>query len=178
MSGADGMVLAEWAFFANPVGCRSAGSGAAQAGREAAAEPGASPFGVGMLQVIEDGQGVLPGVAGGVGLADRLAGVTEVQEDRGRVVPGPQPFTDPQGGPEASDGLGGPAQAVVRVAHGVPGPGLVDRVAVLAAEAERLRAAAQGFLVVAHLCGEPADRVESPGRAGVIALGLEQGEGL
>src|SRR5216683_1243877 len=114
MSGADGMVLAEWAFFANPVGCRSAGSGAAQAGREAAAEPGASPFGVGMLQVIEDGQGV-------------------------------------------------PAQAVVRVAHGVPGPGLVDRVAVLAAEAERLRAAAQGFLVVAHLCGEPADRVESPG---------------
>src|SRR6202049_4332173 len=72
MSGADGMVFAGWAGFANPVGCRSGGGGAAQAGREAAAEPGASPLGVGMLQVIEDGQGVLPGVAGGGGLADRL----------------------------------------------------------------------------------------------------------
>src|SRR5258708_2154287 len=129
MSGADGMVFAEWAVFANPVGCRSGGSGAAQTCREAAAEPGASPLGVGMLQVIEDGQGVPPGVAGGGGLADRLAGIAEVEEYGGRVVAGPQSFADPQGGAEACDGLGVPAQAVVRVAHGVPGPGLVDRVA-------------------------------------------------
>jgi hypothetical protein len=46
-------------------------------------EPGADVGGAGVVQVVEDGEGLLPGVAGGGGLAGGMAGIAEVAERRG-----------------------------------------------------------------------------------------------
>ena len=40
----------------------------------------ADGVGVGVVEVVEDGQGVLPGVAGGLGVAGGVVGVAEVDE--------------------------------------------------------------------------------------------------
>jgi hypothetical protein len=42
--------------------------------------------GVGVVDVVEDGQGLLPGLAGGVVVAGAVVGVAEVAEDGGFAV--------------------------------------------------------------------------------------------
>jgi hypothetical protein len=43
-------------------------------------------FGVGVVEVVEDGQRLLPGVAGGLRVSGGVVGVAEVGQDGGLVV--------------------------------------------------------------------------------------------
>jgi hypothetical protein len=48
-------------------------------------EFGTDEFGVGVVEVVEDGQGLLPGVAGGVGVAGDVMGLWYDQENTARI---------------------------------------------------------------------------------------------
>src|SRR5262249_50636735 len=76
-----------------PTGPRSGGNGRLPARRLVGmgggvdgGEFGADLVGVGVLEFVEDGQGLLPGTAGGVGISGIVVGVAEVGEGGGFVV--------------------------------------------------------------------------------------------
>ncbi len=74
--------------------------------------------------MVEDGQGLLPGVAGRRMVADRLVGVAEVGEDGCFDVPVAEVPGQVEGVLVAGDGLDVVAQVVVGVAEAVPGGAL------------------------------------------------------
>src|SRR4051812_38228016 len=61
------------------------------------AEPGAGVRGVGMVEFVEDGGGLLPAAAGGVGLVGCMVGVAEPDEGGGFLVAVAEVAQQPQG---------------------------------------------------------------------------------
>jgi hypothetical protein len=90
----------------------------------AGAEAGADLAGIGMLQVVKDGQGLLPGAAGGQLVSSCLAGVAEVGEDLGPAAAVAGVAVDVECLLVAGNGLGVIAQLVVGIAEAVQGGGL------------------------------------------------------
>ena len=86
-------------------------------------------FGVGMVEVVEDGQGLLPGLAGGPGVAAGVVGVAEVGEGVSFVVAVAEVPDQSEGVLVAGDGLGVVPEVVVGVAEAVPRRGLSAAVA-------------------------------------------------
>src|SRR2546421_4903531 len=86
-----------------------------------AGEFGADLGGVGVVHFVEDGQGLLPGVAGGLRVAGGVVGVAEVGEGVGLVVAVAGVPDQSEGVLVAGDGLGVLAEVVVGVAQAVPG---------------------------------------------------------
>src|SRR5947199_6597477 len=86
-------------------------------------EFGADGVGVGVLEVGEDGQGLLVGVAGGLGVAGGALGVAEVDEAGRFPVAFATVVVFVDGLLVAVDGLGVVAEVVVGVAEAVPGGG-------------------------------------------------------
>ena len=82
-----------------------------------------------VLNVVEDGQGFGPGVAGGSHVAGGVAGVAEVVEDDGGAVAFFGLGQQAQGLLVAAGGLGMLAELVVDVADAVPGAGFIEPVA-------------------------------------------------
>src|SRR5215813_3935414 len=83
-------------------------------------EFGADLLGVGVVELVEDGQGLLPGVAGGLGVAGGVVGVAEVGEEFGFVVAVAEAPDQVKGVLVADEGLGVVAKVVVGVAEAVP----------------------------------------------------------
>src|SRR6266545_1099566 len=131
--------------------------------RPEALELGADRGGVGVVKVGEDGEGLLPGIAGGGGVAGGVMGVTEVGEHVGFVVAVAEVPKQHEGVLVAGDGFGVVAEVVVGVAQAVPGVGLPDAVVQLLQQSEGLLAGDEGLLVVAELGVVPADVVERLG---------------
>lgn len=94
-------------------------------------ELGANRVGVGMVKVVEDGQGPLPSVAGGVGVAGGVVSVAEVGEGIGLVVAVAMVPVQGQGVLIAGDGFGVVAEVMVGETEAVPGVGLPETVAEL-----------------------------------------------
>jgi len=76
-------------------------------------------LGVGVVEVVENVDGLLPDLAGGVGVASGVVGVAEVDERAGDV----EGIAEVPGVLVARDGLGVVAEVVVGVAEAVPGGG-------------------------------------------------------
>jgi len=70
-----------------------------------------------VVEVVEDGQGLLPGVAGGVEFAGGVVDVAEVVEGVGLAVAGAEVPVQGEGVPVADDGLGVLAEVVMGVAE-------------------------------------------------------------
>jgi hypothetical protein len=68
-------------------------------------EFGTDLVGVGVVEVVEDGQGLLPGLVVGVGVAAGVVGVAEVDEGGGFVVPVAEVAEQADGVLVAGDGL-------------------------------------------------------------------------
>src|SRR5215218_2941234 len=86
-------------------------------------EFGTDGLGVGVVDFVENGQSVLPGVLAGRGIADGVVGVADVGEDGCFAVAFADVPEQVNGVLEAGDGLGVVAQMVVSVADAVPGVG-------------------------------------------------------
>src|SRR5215831_20317233 len=143
-----------------------------------AGELGADLAGAGVLQVVKDGQRLLPGLPGLGQLAGSLAGVAEVGERFGfkEAVAGfPK---QAERALVAGGGFGKVPQVVLGVSDAVPGISLGPAVADFRAQGERLAAEHAGLLVVAEAAVGPADVVERYGLARLVADGLEQAQGL
>jgi hypothetical protein len=92
-------------------------------------EPGAQLGAGRMLQVIEGGQALLPGTAGGFVVVGAVVGVAEVGQESGQVVRVAGVCEKVDGLLVAGDGLCVVAEVVVGVAEAVPGGGLAPAVA-------------------------------------------------
>src|SRR5215470_870242 len=121
-----------------------------------AGELGADLAGVGVLDVLEDGQRLLPGLPGLGQLAGDVAGVAEVGEGiRFEVAVAGFPG-NAEGALVAGGGFGEVAQMVLGVPHAVPGMSLGPAVADFRAQGECLAAERAGLLVVAEPAVAPA----------------------
>src|SRR6202042_1890955 len=128
-----------------------------------AGELGAYLVGIGMLQVLKDGQCLLPGLPGLGRLAGRVAGVAAGGEGVCYIeaVAGfPQ---QAERALVAGGGFGEVAQMVLGVSHAVPGFSLEPAVAGFRAEGDCLAAEHAGLLVVAEVAVAPADGGERYG---------------
>src|SRR5262249_14538994 len=94
-----------------------------------AGELDAELLGVGVVEVVEDGEGQLPGVAGSVVVACGVVGVADVGEGAGFFVPVAEVTVQGEGVVVAGDGVGVVAELVVGIAEAVPGSGLAVTVA-------------------------------------------------
>jgi hypothetical protein len=139
------------------------------------AEFRADMLGVGVVEVDQDGQCKLPGVAGGVEVAGDVVGLAEVGEKGGLVVAVVLPG-QVDGVLVAGDGLVVLAEVVVGVADAVPGNGLPVAVAEFLVQGEGLLAGGEGLPVIAELSVEPAAVVEGSGLPRPVTGGLEQVE--
>ena len=134
--------------------------------------------GVGVFEVGEDGQGLLPRMAGGGGVAGGVVGVAEAAEDFGFVVAVAEVSEHLDGVLVGSDGLDMLAEVLACVADAVPGGRLLAKVAEFVVQGKGLLAFGEGLAVLAKLCVEPADGVEGGGLAGAVIGRSEQFEGL
>jgi hypothetical protein len=99
----------------------------------------ADPAGVGVVKLIEDVQGLLPGVACGVGMTRGVMSVADVDE-RGRFGPAvPEVAEHGERLFVAAGGAGVLAELVVGVAEAVPGVRLAGPVAKLLLQGEGWR---------------------------------------
>jgi hypothetical protein len=119
--------------------------------------------GVGVAEVIKDGQGVLPGVTGGVVVTSGELGIAQAGEGGGLVEPGTAMAVQLQGVLVAEDGLGVLAEVVMDVAETVPGDGLPDVVTQLLELGEGLPAVGESHAVFAEQRVAPAHVVERNG---------------
>lgn len=106
-------------------------------------------FGGGWIELAEDGSGLPPGVARGVGVADAAVHLAELGEGPGFAVAVAKPPEEVDGGPVAGDGLGGDglgvvAEVLVGVAEAVPRVGLIGAVVELLVQGQCLPAERQG----------------------------------
>jgi EmrB/QacA subfamily drug resistance transporter len=112
-----------------------------------------------MAQVVEDGEGLLPGLPGLRQVAGGVTGVAEVGENlRFKLAVAEFPG-DAKGTLVTGGGLGKVAQMVLGVAQAVPASSLKAAVPVCSAHGERLLAERPGLLVVAEQAVAPADVV-------------------
>src|SRR6267378_3451028 len=111
--------------------------------------PGAPARVRGKAEVVKDVQGLLPGIAGRVGIAGGLAGVAEVVEGGLLMI----------------------AEKVVGVADAVQRAGLSPTVAELSPHGERLLTMGERLLGVSEQRLTPADVVERPGLSKGVARG-------
>ena len=131
-----------------------------------------------MLQVVEDGQRLLPGLPGLGQFAGGVAGVAEVGEDRLLPVAAVADFRAMrERALVAGGGFGEVAQLVLGVPEAVPGVGLPRRSPSFAVQGECLLAERAGLLVVAEEGVAPAD-VLSALASPPCGRGLVQAEGL
>ena len=133
--------------------------------------------GVGVAQVVEDGQGLLPGLAGGVVLPGGVLGVAEVGESAGLADPVAEFGQQFNGVTVAADRLCVLAEVMVSVTEAVPGGRLAVAVAEFTVQGESLTTALQGQLVVTEQSVMPAGGVKGQGHAAALADGLEQDQG-
>ena len=123
-------------------------------------ELGADLVGVGMLQVVKDGERLLPGLPGLRQLARGVAGVAEVGEGV-RFIEAVAGFpVQAERALVAGGGFGEVAQMVLGVSQAVPDISLEPAVADFRAQGECLAAERAGLLVVAEEAVAPADVVE------------------
>ena len=116
-----------------------------------------------MVEVVEDGQGLLPGVAGGLVVAGGVVGVAEVGQDGGFGVEVAEATKQGDGVLEALGCLVEITALVVDVAEAVPGAGLAVLVAQFLEQVEGVLAVVECVAVVAELGVAPADVVERGG---------------
>src|SRR5215467_16303097 len=114
-----------------------------------AGELGADLAGVGVLQVVKDGQRLLPGLPGLGQLAGGVAGVAEVGEGVRFVVAVAGVPEDAERALVAGGGFGEVAQVVLGVSQAVPGISLCPAVACFCTQGDCLPAERAGLLVVA-----------------------------
>jgi hypothetical protein len=139
---------------------------------------GADLIGFGAVKLIEDGQGLLVGVTGGLRIAGRVPGVAEVREGVGFEVAVTGNPVQVDGLLVADDRLGVVAKVMVGVAEAVPGVGLPVAVVELLEQAEGLFTGGERRLVVAELDMHPANRVQGVGLPALVAGGPVQVQGL
>lgn len=111
----------------------------------------ADPVGVGVVELVVDGQRKLPGRAGGGEITSGVMGVAEVGEGFGFAVPVAEIPVQLATVLIAVDGLAVVAEVMVCVAEAVPGCSLTSRVADFPVQGERLLAVGEGLPVVAEL---------------------------
>ena len=110
-----------------------------------------------MLDVVEDGQGLPPCVAGRLAVTCGVVGVAEVAEHLGFAEAVAEFAGEVECVPVAGDGLVVLAKAVVGVAEGVPGGGLTVVVVKFVEHCEGVLAVADGLAVVSLVAAVPAD---------------------
>jgi hypothetical protein len=96
-----------------------------------AGEPGAELPGVWVVELVEDGQGVLPGFAGGLGVTGSVPGVTELDEGVGLGGWVSCRLVEVEGPPGVPERAGIPVLALERHRERVVDPGLPGLVAEL-----------------------------------------------
>jgi hypothetical protein len=141
-------------------------------------ELGPDRLGVGVVELVEDGHGVLPAVAGRVGVTGGVTSVAKAGEREGFFVAVADLAVQVDCVSVAGEGLGVVAEVVMGVAEAVPGVGLTMTVAELPVQGEGLPAEAEGPPMIAELRVVPADRVECLGLPGPVAGRPVQLEGL
>src|SRR5262249_19641594 len=92
-------------------------------------EFGAELVGVGVVEVVKNGEGLVPSFACGVVVAGGVVGVAEVGEDVGFCVAVAKVAVQGEGVAVVGEGVGVVAEVVVGVADAVPGLGLPVAVA-------------------------------------------------
>src|SRR5215469_3098855 len=137
-----------------------------------AGELGADLVGVGVLQVFEDGEGLLPGLPGLGRLAGGVAGVAEVGEGLCFVEAVAGSPVQTEGTLVAGGGFVEVAQMVLGVSQAVPDISLGPAVADFGAQGECLAAEHPSLLVVTEKPVAPADGIERFGRSRLVADGL------
>src|SRR4051794_40715374 len=110
-----------------------------------------------MVQLVEDGQGLPPGVVCGVGSARGVVGVAEMVVHRGFAVAAAEVAEQDEGVVVAGDRPGVMARVVVGVARAVPGVGLPGLVTEVLVQGESLLAMTERLPVVVELTVVPAD---------------------
>lgn len=139
------------------------------------ADLGAYLPGAGMAAVVKDGQGLLPGVAGGGRAVRNEVGVAEMNEGGGLEPDLFDALADAESLPVAGDRLTVAAEVMVRVADAVErGSHYAPQVGVIgmAEELEGVLAGGQAVLVASEHDMVPADAVECVGLPGVVAGSL------
>ena len=137
-----------------------------------AGELGADLAGVRVLQTLEDGQRLLPGLPGLGQLAGGVAGVAEVGQDV-RFIEKVAGFPEKaERALVAGGGFGEVAQMVLGVPQAVPDMPLEHPVAGFRAQGECLPAERTGLLIVAEEAMTPADVVERFGLVRLVVDGL------
>src|SRR5215470_15760424 len=144
------------------------GVAADTAGGGEGGEFGAELVGVGVVEVVEDGEGLVPGVVGGVVVAGGAVGVADADEGGGFVVAVAEVAAQGECVVVAGEGLGVVAEVVVGVAEAVPGVGLPVAVAEFLVQGEGVLAGGEGLVVVAEQGVGPAELVEGEGLPGVV----------
>ena len=113
-------------------------------------QPGTDGFGVGVGELVEDSQGLLVGVAGGLEVACGALGVALAGEGVGFVVTSAKFSEQLDRLPVAVEGLGVMAKVTVGEAEAVPSGRLPLAITRLLEQGQSLLAAVQGLLVVAE----------------------------
>jgi hypothetical protein len=133
--------------------------------------------GVWVVELVEDGQGVLPGFAGGVGITRGVLGVTELDEGVRLVLEVAKFPVEHEGPLVAGDCFGMVAEVVQSIAHDHAGGGFTVAVAEFAVRFDGLPAEGEGLLVVSEQRVEPADIGAGVGSCGRVSCRFEQVEG-
>lgn len=137
-------------------------------------EFGADLVGVGVVQLGEDGECVLPGLAGSVALTGGVVGVAQVRQRLGLEIAVAEIPAQRECVLVARDGLPVVAEVVVDVTEAVPGVRLAVTVTELLLEFEGLLAIGEGLSVVAEQSVGPPDGVEGQRLPDLVASGLGQ----
>src|SRR5947209_8775548 len=123
-------------------------------------EFGADCLGVGVAEVGEDGQGLLVGIAGGMGVAGGVVGVAETGQGGGFVVHGVEFVVQRDGALVVRGGLPVLIEVVVSERETVQCVGLTLAVVLLLEQLQGLFAGGDGVFVRSNLDLIPADRVQ------------------
>lgn len=138
----------------------------------------ANPLGVGMVELVEDGQRPHPGVAGGVSVSVDRLGLGEMSECVGLVEAVTEVPIQLEGSFVASDGASALAEMMVGVAEAVPRVGFAGAMAELLVQLQRPLAIGDGPLIVAEFGVAPPEVVERTGLSGPVTGSREQLECL
>ena len=130
------------------------------------------------MQVVEDGEGLLPGVAGGGWIPGGEMSVGQVAERPGFAEPVADLAEHDQRMAVAGGGFGPVAELVLGEAEAVPGRRLTAAIPDCAPQFECPPARRSGLLIVAELRVAVAAVIQGPGLAGLVAERAEQAERL
>jgi hypothetical protein len=124
---------------------------------------------LGVVQLLEYGQRLAPGLAGGRRAAEGTVGLAQVHQRPGLVITVAQLAVQRQGPLVAGERLKVAAEEMAGEADRHPGGGLAAVVAGFPEHGQSLAGAGQALLVAAEVGEAPALRVESHGRALPVA---------